>query len=184
MKDINNLLALNLKRVREDRNLSLSQLAERCSVSKSMLGQIERGDANPSVGTIWKIANGLKVSFTSLLSIEPGYVKIVKKEEAFQLAQEDGKYRLASYFPYDPAKRFEVYTIELDPNSIHVSDAHAKGVEEYLVVMEGELEIDLKGTQYSLSKDDAASFISDGPHAYKNPGNSLTRVSIVLYYSE
>ena len=54
MRDLNQLLAINLKRIREERNLSLAQLSELCSVSKSMLGQIERGDANPSVGTIWR----------------------------------------------------------------------------------------------------------------------------------
>lgn len=184
MKNLNQILAVNLKRVREERSLSLAQLSELCAVSKSMLGQIERGEANPSVGTIWKIANGLRVSFTSLMSEAPGQVKIIAREDAYEVAQEDGMYRLLSYFPYDPAKRFEVYTIELDPGCVHISDAHVKGVEEYLVVMEGVLEIEINDTPFKLKTGDAANFVSDGTHAYKNPTDQLTKVSIVLYYSE
>lgn len=184
MKNLNQILAVNLKRVREERSLSLAQLSELCAVSKSMLGQIERGEANPSVGTIWKIANGLRVSFTSLMSEAPGQVKIINREDAYEVSQEDGMYRLLSYFPYDPAKRFEVYTIELDPGCVHISDAHVKGVEEYLVVMEGQLEIEINETPFKLNTGDAANFVSDGTHSYKNPTEALTKVSIVLYYSE
>lgn len=38
--------------------------AELSGVSKAMIGQIERGESSPTLSTIWKIANGLKVSFT------------------------------------------------------------------------------------------------------------------------
>lgn len=184
MKDLNQLLAINLKRIREERNLSLAQLSELCGVSKSMLGQIERGEANPSVGTIWKIANGLRVSFTSLLSEAPGQVNIISRADAYEVAQEDGMYRLMSYFPYDPAKKFEMYTVELDPGCLHISDAHVKGVEEFMVVMEGQLEVEIGGTVYKLKTGDAANFVSDGTHSYRNPTKKLTKVSIVLFYAE
>ena len=97
MTNLNLLLANNLRRIREERSLSLQQLAEVSGVSKSMLGQIERGEANPSVGTIWKIANGLRVSFTSLLNENAGTVRIVCRDDAHEVEQEDGMYRLLSY---------------------------------------------------------------------------------------
>jgi Predicted transcriptional regulators len=65
---LDQLIAQNLKRLREERKLSLDRVAELTGVSKSMLGQIERGDSSPTVATVWKIANGLKVSFTTLMS--------------------------------------------------------------------------------------------------------------------
>jgi len=61
-------IARNLKTMREGRNLSLDQLSELTAVSKSMLRQIETGQSNPTIATIWKIVNGLKVSFTALLA--------------------------------------------------------------------------------------------------------------------
>jgi transcriptional regulator with XRE-family HTH domain len=43
-------------------------VAKLTGVSKSMLGQIERSEVNPTISTMWKISNGLKASFTSLMS--------------------------------------------------------------------------------------------------------------------
>ncbi|EQG75728.1 helix-turn-helix family protein [Clostridioides difficile DA00165] len=54
---INTVIAKNLNRLRNERNLSLGQLAELSGVSKVMLSQIEKGDSNPTVNTIWKIAS-------------------------------------------------------------------------------------------------------------------------------
>ena len=60
-------IASNLREIRDKRNLSLDQLAQLTGVSKSMLRQIETGRSSPTIATIWKIANGLRVSFTTLL---------------------------------------------------------------------------------------------------------------------
>lgn len=184
MTNLNLLLANNLRRIREERSLSLQQLAEVSGVSKSMLGQIERGEANPSVGTIWKIANGLRVSFTSLLNENAGTVRIVCRDDAHEVEQEDGMYRLLSYFPYDPSRRFEVYTIEIEPQSEHASEAHVKGVEEYLIVTEGVLELEVKDVIHTLKTGDAASFISDSWHCYRNRTTERTKCAVVLFYNE
>lgn len=45
-------IAVNLKRLRRARRLTLDDVAEQTGVSKSMLGQIERGDSNPTIGTV------------------------------------------------------------------------------------------------------------------------------------
>ena len=65
--DINQIIAENLRRLRTERNLSLGQLSTLSEVSKVMLSQIEKGETNPTINTVWKIANGLKVTYTMLL---------------------------------------------------------------------------------------------------------------------
>ena len=67
MNQIDRNIALNLRRIRKTKNMSLDMLADRTGVSKSMLGQIERGESNPTVATIGKIVEGLKVPFEQLL---------------------------------------------------------------------------------------------------------------------
>ncbi|HCL78549.1 MAG TPA: hypothetical protein DIC53_01115, partial [Synergistaceae bacterium] len=64
--DLEKIVAENLKRIRSDRKLSLDGLAALTGVSKSMLGQIERGESSPTLQTVWKIANGLRISLTEL----------------------------------------------------------------------------------------------------------------------
>lgn len=79
--DISVILAINLKRLRTERNLSLGQLATLSDISKVMLSQIEKGSTNPTINVIWKIANGLKVPYTALLEQDISELKILKKED-------------------------------------------------------------------------------------------------------
>lgn len=65
----------------EERNLSFDQLAERTGVSKSMLRKIEIGSSSPTIATIWKIANGLKVSFTALLRKQETEIEVYSFNE-------------------------------------------------------------------------------------------------------
>jgi len=69
MENMQLILASNLRRIREERRLSLDKVSELTGVSKSMLGQIERGESNPTLQTVWKIANGLRVSLTDLTEV-------------------------------------------------------------------------------------------------------------------
>ena len=67
MDYLSNNVAVNLKRFRQYRGMSLDQMAERTGVSKSMLAQIERGQANPSIGVLSKITAGLQIEFEDLI---------------------------------------------------------------------------------------------------------------------
>ena len=64
--DISKTTARNIKRIRENKKMTLDAAAAATGVSRSMLSQIERGDANPTITVLWKIANGFKVSFAAL----------------------------------------------------------------------------------------------------------------------
>ena len=61
-------------------------------VSKSMLGQIERGETNPTITVLWKIANGLKVPFTSLIEQTFSVADVIQREEIVPLKENDGKF--------------------------------------------------------------------------------------------
>ena len=56
MEEIQLILAKNLKTIREKEKLSLEKVAQLTGVSKTMIGQIERGESSPTLTTIWKIA--------------------------------------------------------------------------------------------------------------------------------
>ena len=57
MDTIDKNISINLRKIRKEQNMSLDMLSERTLVSKSMLGQIERGESNPTVATIAKIVD-------------------------------------------------------------------------------------------------------------------------------
>ena len=66
MDTMNKIIARNIKRLREDLKLCMDELARVSGVSKSMLAQIERGEGNPTISTLWKISNGMNVPFDAL----------------------------------------------------------------------------------------------------------------------
>ena len=62
-------VAVNLNRIRTSKGMSLDAVSEQTGVSKSMLAQIEKDAANPSLGTLGKIASGLRIEFHHLWSL-------------------------------------------------------------------------------------------------------------------
>lgn len=182
MKNLNSVIAKNLKRIRDERKLSLEKASDLTGVSKSMLGQIERGESSPTVTTIWKIANGLKVSFTALVNSPDSDTVIVKHSDLEPLVEDNGRYKVYSIFPYENNNHFEIYSLVLEKGSYYNSNAHWDNTEEYITVFDGELTVLVDGKEYTIKKGDSIKFTADKPHAYHNSGNELTRISMVIYY--
>ncbi|MCP3764806.1 XRE family transcriptional regulator [Domibacillus sp. A3M-37] len=183
MEEINLIVAKNLKALRESKKLSLEKVAELTGVSKTMIGQIERGESSPTITTIWKIANGLKISFTSLVNSPQPDTKVVLKSEVQTLTEDNGKYRLYAYFPFQDNRRFEVYSIEIEKGGYLSSESHGEGTEEFLTVFDGELTVRVNDTEYTISTGDSIRFKADRPHSYHNSGEIVTRLSMVIHYT-
>lgn len=179
--DINEIIGTNLKCLREKQNLSLGQLAELSGVSKVMLSQIEKGAGNPTINTIWKIAGGLQVSYSSLLELHEPEVKVIKRSEA--PVQDDSGYRIFCYYPTTPTRNFELYQIEMSPGCRHEAVGHSEISQEYVMAVEGTLTMEILGREYHLQKDDALVFEASGKHVYCNRGTSSNKLVVIIYYN-
>ncbi|WP_225086346.1 XRE family transcriptional regulator [Pectobacterium colocasium] len=172
-----------LKILRKDKNWSLTRTSEETGVSKAMLGQIERGESSPTVATLWKIATGMNVAFSTF--IEP------------TLAAEDVTYRsgtgsafresevgmhVVPLFPFDEKLRFDLLVIELAAGASSTSSAHENGVIEHIIVLDGQLEMTIDGQTHSLSAGDALRFAADREHRYYNPTATTARFHDLIHY--
>ena len=106
---MNLIVAANIRRLREERNLSMEELARLSGVSKSMLAQVERGDGNPTLSTLWKLSNGMKVPFDALTVRPKAPYEIIKASEIQPLLEDSGRVRNYPIFPDDENRRFAVY---------------------------------------------------------------------------
>ncbi|KJR45159.1 Transcriptional regulator [Desulfosporosinus sp. I2] len=174
----------NLNSVRKKRRLSLDKVAELTSVSKAMLGQIERGESTPSVNVLWKIATGLKVSFSSLLANgeEDKETLFIHHSDIKPIVEENGQMRIYPQFIFDSNRGFEVFIIELEPDCTHRSPPHDEGVEEYISLIEGTLEIVIGENVYLLNKGDAIRYLANQEHIYRNLSDQLTSFHHLIYY--
>jgi transcriptional regulator with XRE-family HTH domain len=182
LEPLNIVLASNLRRLREEKRLSLDRLAELTGVSKSMLGQIERGESNPTVTTVWKIAGGLKVSFTALINSPQPETLVMHRNEIEPFVEDEGRYRLYPFFPYEEGRPFEMYTVEMQPGSSFRADAHAAGTQEFITVFEGELTLRVGDEAFTAGTGDSLRFKADRPHAYHNSCEGVTRLCMVIHY--
>ena len=73
-------IAVNLKRIRKAKGMSLDVVAEQTGVSKSMLATIEKGEANPSIGVLGKIMSGLRIDLQDLTQAPQKSVYLVDVE--------------------------------------------------------------------------------------------------------
>ena len=182
MEEIQLILAKNLKTIREKEKMSLEKVSQLTGVSKTMIGQIERGESSPTLTTIWKIANGLKVSFTSLINNPQPDTKVISLSEVQTLVEDKGKYRLYPYFPFEDDRRFEVYSVEIEKGGFLSADSHREGTEEFLTIYDGQLTVRVNNVEYTVKKGDSIRFKADRPHTYHNSGETLTRLSMTIYY--
>lgn len=184
MENINVVLAQNLKQIREQRKLSLDKVAEMSGISKTMLGQIERGESNPSIATVWKIANGLKVSFTALIHEPKLNVSVVTGDDIHVLTEENGRVRIYPHFSFEEGRRFEMYVLEMDEEASWSAEPHIDGTEEFITVFEGEITIHVGGEDFTVKRGESIRFRADKPHRYINSGVSENRLSMVIHYPE
>ncbi|KML34952.1 transcriptional regulator [Rossellomorea marisflavi] len=171
-----------LRDVRGEQNLSLQALADLTGVSKLTLGNIERGEANPSLTIIWKIANGLSIPISSLL-MEKQQVKVSRKNEGSKVLSADGSLTLEPMFSTSHYGSLETHRAFLKPHSHYMADAHQTGVKEYVTVMEGRVEVRVGDRIYSLEQYDSIQFPADQPHGYSNLEETEAVLHFVMIYS-
>lgn len=181
MEDIKSVVGANLKSIRKKRQLTLENLSKLTDVSISMLGEIERGLTNPTITVLWKIADGLKVPFTDLINEEKPPVSVVHNKDAHTIIDEVG-FKLFSLFNFDPIKKIEMYYKTLEPGSSYESKGHLAGIEEYIMICDGTMNLQIGDKNYILNKGDAINFKGNSYHCYKNEGNTILSAYMILYY--
>jgi XRE family transcriptional regulator, regulator of sulfur utilization len=182
MENIHKNIGENLRNIRRSRGLSLDMAAEATGVSKAMLGQIERGESNPTVTTLWKIASGLQISFSSLMAEKSSEVSFADTNQISPISENEGKYKVFPLFPFDPRKKFEMFIVEIAPGWKQISDKHNEGVEEYITIMTGEIEVIIGDRPYRITEGSALRFTADQKHSYRNTGDEPAKCQVVMYY--
>jgi mannose-6-phosphate isomerase-like protein (cupin superfamily) len=147
-----------------------------------MLAQIEKGEVNPTISILWKIANGYKVSFTSLVNSDTSSL-LIRAEDILPLIEDDGRYINRPAFPFQEDKQFETYHIEIKEGGYLQAQPHLDGAEEFITVFEGNVEIVADTEIFQLKRGDSLRFKADVSHSYRNIGSETVYLSMIIYYS-
>ncbi|MBD5451695.1 MAG: helix-turn-helix domain-containing protein [Lachnospiraceae bacterium] len=182
MSQLDKNIAENLKRIRKAKNMSLDMLAERTGVSKSMLGQIERGESNPTLATIEKIVDGIKVPLEDLIYKKTESIVIIDNDKLPLYKAQEGAYQVRAIFPYDRHRNFEVYEVRIEPGEDCACLAREDGSNEYILVAQGTLTLETQEGTYEVAAEHAIKIASQSSHSYHNRDTQKLVLNIFLSY--
>lgn len=169
-----------LKKLRKERKLSLDDLAERAGVSKLTLGNIERGETNPTIGVLWKVSKSLSIPLMALFAAENS-VNVSRAGKGLSIGGDDETWVIEPIFQ-NANDELEMYRAYLQPNSVYDPEKHHLNTTELVTVMSGSVSIQINEASYMLNTFDAISFHADDKHSYTNPTDDVVVLHILLKY--
>jgi transcriptional regulator with XRE-family HTH domain len=177
-------LGSRVKHLRGARGWSLEALAHASGVSRSMLSQIERERANPTLAVTLRIARAFGLSLGELLEM-PGAastVTVIRADDHTYHYRSDKDCRIRTLSPLNLEKDVEFYEIRLQTGGALRSAPHFEGTREFLTVQQGRLRVESAGDAEELNPGDSASYRADVPHAIVNSGKGAAVVFLIVIY--
>lgn len=174
-----------LQKLRLQRGLTLEDLSRTAGVSKSMLSQIEREKANPTIAVTWRLANALGIGIEELLASEPREVEaihILEPHETPTLPGNHAGYVLRILGPMELAGKYEWYELTLAVGGALISNPHDPGTTEYLTLVHGTVEVEVDVTKKKLKSGGTARYQADKKHAIRNLGKTEAKALLVVIH--
>ncbi|WP_295582885.1 helix-turn-helix transcriptional regulator [uncultured Oscillibacter sp.] len=181
--ELNRAVAENIKRIRKSKKLSMERTAAIAGVSRSMLGQIERGEANPSVAILGKLAAALKVPAEVLLENDDFETLLLSRELDNKPQRLDGgKAVLRPSFSYDDTTRQETFFLDLYISARYAPEPSVPGCVCHATLLAGTVALNAEGQAFQLLERDALRFAADRPYFFENMTNATARLLLIYQY--
>ena len=177
-------LARRLRKLRREREWSLSDLSKASGVSRSMLSQIERGEVSPTLSVAFRVAKAFGMSLGELISDpeEPPGIEVIRADEEAYYFRRDESCSLRTLFPLRLEKDVEFYELKLTPGCALKSEPHLEGTREFVTVHKGRVRISSGNDHVELTRGDSAHYRADLPHVVENIGRGDAVVFLVAIY--
>lgn len=173
-----------IQRLRKAEGWTLDDLARISGVSRSMLSQIERGQANPTLATVWALADAFKLDISELVVRAEGQREIAVSSaiQTPEMRSDDGRCTIRVLSPGESVGKLEWYELSFEPGGVLASDAHAKGSNEHLTVLDGVLTVQIDGARKEISRGSTARYPVDGSHRIENQTSKKARALLIVTF--
>jgi transcriptional regulator with XRE-family HTH domain len=181
-------ISTKIKEIRRDKNITVQELADRVSVSKGLISQIENNRSVPSLLVLVNIIRALEVDLNDFFkdiatngSQQPVIIKKKSDYESFEKEQALGFMYQRIFTKAFKNSTVDIVLLELQPNAARpmvVTEAF-----EYKYILSGNVEYVFEDQQYSLSEGDSMLFDGRLPHTPKNLTNQKA-IMLIIYFFE
>ena len=177
-----------IRTIREEKGLSLQEMAERTGYSSALLSQIENHLISPPLGAMTKIAKALTVKVGAFFGVDPHEpFAIVRKNErrlASRFASKEGvnygySYESLGFEKKD--RKMEPFLVTLEPTMIRSEQLSAHDGEEFIFMLEGEMEVILDDHRDILYPGDCIYYDSSIPHKVQCHKDMPAKILAVIW---
>ncbi|MCL1622311.1 helix-turn-helix domain-containing protein [Ralstonia pseudosolanacearum] len=173
IQSVSDAVSSRLKALRREHTLTLDELSRRSGVSKGMLVEIEKGEANPSIAILCKVAAAFGVSVADIVSVaEASAVRLIPNEAIPSLWQgpKGGSARLLA--GTSGPDMIELWRWVMSPGEAYEAQGHPLGTVELLHVEKGVLSLWVNESVSMIPEGCSAIAKTDVPHRYVNDGTA------------
>jgi transcriptional regulator with XRE-family HTH domain len=177
-----------IKELRERKGLSLKEVADLTGFSTALLSQMENHLVSPSLGTIIKLARALSVKVGDFLGETEGEpFTIVRKDERKMVSRFASKEGVKYGYSYESLgfdkkdRHMEPFIVTLEPATVKAAKTSVHEGEEFIFVLEGEMEVILGNHTDILYPGDSIYYDSTIPHKVQCHQDKVTRILAVIY---
>lgn len=176
-----------IKKIREEKGLSISALSQLTGFDKSLLKNIESGDVCPQLGTVIKLSKALDSALQRLLAEEGRQPYVVtrqsERKEVTRSTTKQGQraaYTYMSLAPEVKGRHMEPLIVELE--TITDAERSVHDGDEFIYVLQGEVVLDIGDDHFELSPGDSAYYLSTTPHSL-SAKEGWAKILAVIYSS-
>lgn len=181
-----------IKALRQEKNYTLQDLADRTGLSKPLISQIENNRVVPPVATLLKLARALEVGMSFFFQDQDSQDRVVltRRSEYKTVSrrhhyQKDVVgYRYYSLEVKKARKHMEPFWVTFDVTQTENMHFFSHEGEEFVYLFSGKLEFRTKDETLILDPGDTLYFESDIPHAFRTLGDDPAQALIVVYHKD
>jgi transcriptional regulator with XRE-family HTH domain len=185
-----NQLGTKIQQIRENKEMSVEELARESQCSREVIENIESGELIPSLTPLIRIAKALGVRLGTFLDdipqTGPVMVKSGKSEHVIHFSGKEDHPDTSALDFYALAsgkadRHMEPFIIDVHPHETEKYKLASHEGEEFIYVMDGEIEILYGQDSYLLSKGDSIYYDSVVPHDLHAYGGEDAKILAVVY---
>lgn len=168
-----------IRKRRESLGIQINDLANSIGVSSSLISQIERTKAFPSILTLKKIADALQTTVGELIGENATFLRNPLMKESDRKFAKSNKNGADVYLlsHHDPQKQMDPFIIDFKQKGNSKEIMTPKNPrQEFCFVLKGSFEVKLKDKKYILNAGDSFYFYSNQTHLFTNTNNENSQL--------
>lgn len=168
-----------VRKLREARNLSLRQVAERSGLSINAISRIERGEVSPTISSLERIAEALELRLCDFFSHEPAFRTIhttpQQRDQPMTLGITLENLGLGA-----TQSKFEAFLVTVDPGCGNQLTPSEHPGHEFVYCLQGTLVYQVGNSRHPLNSGHSLLFEASQPHCFWNPSTEIARFLLVF----